>query len=120
MTPSELMQYLLFSAMLFVLGLFGALTRRNTVIVLLSIELMLNAANINLVALSRFLPGGAENARLPHPSLAGDFSATLGQTVALFTIAVAAAEVAVGLAALIAFYRLKASPNVDEMDSLKR
>ncbi|WP_440602851.1 NADH-quinone oxidoreductase subunit NuoK [Bacillus sp. GB_SG_008] len=88
---------------LFCIGLFGALTKRNTVIVLVCIELMLNAANLNLVAFSKL----------------GMFPNLKGQIFALFTMSVAAAEAAVGLAILIALYRNRATVNTDEMDSLK-
>lgn len=96
--------YLLLALMLFCLGLYGALTKRNAVAVLFSIELMLNAVNINLVAFSKF---GV------NPNL-------VGQVFSLFTIMVAAAEVAVGLAILIAIYRNRATVNVDDYDTLKR
>lgn len=88
---------------LFCLGLFGALTRRNIIIVLVCVELMLNAANINLVAFSRL---GAS------PNLDG-------QVFALFTITVAAAEIAVGLALLLAFFRLRQSSEVKDMNQNK-
>ena len=84
-----LAHYLFVSAVLFVLGLFGALTRRNVIGVLMSIELMFNAANINLVAFNRYL----------HPE------AVLGQAITIFTITVAAAEIVVGLALVLAIYR---------------
>jgi NADH-quinone oxidoreductase subunit K len=90
-------------AILFCIGLFGALTRRNLIIVLVSVELMLNAANINLVAFSRL---GAS------PNLDG-------QVFALFTITVAAAEIAVGLAMLLAFFRLRQSSEVRDMNESK-
>lgn len=96
--------YLLLALILFCIGLYGALTKRNTVIVLICIELMLNAANINLVAFSKL---GV------NPSLTG-------QIFSLFTISVAAAEAAVGVAILIAWYRHRQTVNVDEADSLKR
>lgn len=96
--------YLLVALILFCVGLYGALTKRNAVVVLLSIELMLNAVNINLVAFSKY---GL------HPGVTG-------QIFTLFSMTVAAAEVALGLAILIAFYRNKATVNVDEMDQLKR
>ncbi|QZA34329.1 NADH-quinone oxidoreductase subunit NuoK [Hydrogenibacillus sp. N12] len=107
---------LLFGAILFALGLYGALAQRNAVRVLLAVELMLIAGSLNVVALTRFLPAGAENRRLGHLPLAGDYAAALGQTTTLFFLAVAAAEVAIGLAAVIAAYRLRPTPNVDEMD----
>lgn len=96
--------YLLVALILFCVGLYGALTKRNAVVVLLSIELMLNAVNINLVAFSKY---GL------HPAVSG-------QIFTLFSMTVAAAEVALGLAILIALYRNKATVNVDEMDEMKR
>ena len=81
--------YLILSAVLFSIGLFGALTKRNAVIILMSIELMLNAANISLIAFSRFVA----------PAL------LTGQVFAIFVMVVAAAEVAVGLAIILAIYR---------------
>ncbi|WP_020061453.1 NADH-quinone oxidoreductase subunit NuoK [Bacillus sp. 123MFChir2] len=95
--------YLTLAIILFCIGLFGALTKRNTVIVFVCIELMLNAANLNLVAFSKL----------------GMFPNLKGQIFALFTMSVAAAEAAVGLAILIALYRNRATVNTDEMDSLK-
>lgn len=94
--------YLTLAIILFCIGLFGALTKRNTVIVLVCIELMLNAANLNLVAFSKL----------------GLFPNLTGQIFSLFTMAVAA-EAAVGLAILIALYRNRTTVQVDEMDTLK-
>jgi NADH-quinone oxidoreductase subunit K len=87
-------------AILFCLGLYGALTKRNLIIVLVSIELMLNAANINLVTFSRL----------------GVTPSLKGQIFSLFTITVAAAEVAVGLALLLAFFRLRKSTEVKDLN----
>ncbi|HAQ07340.1 MAG TPA: NADH-quinone oxidoreductase subunit NuoK [Bacillus bacterium] len=95
--------FLALALILFCIGLYGALTKRNTVIVLISIELMLNAANINLVTFSKY---GM------NPSITG-------QVFALFAIAIAAAEAAVGLAILIALYRNRKTVNIDEMNQLK-
>ncbi len=95
--------YLIVALILFCIGLFGALTKRNTIIVLICIELMLNAVNLNLVAFSKY---GA-NANIS------------GQVFSLFTITVAAAEVAVGMAILIALYRNKRNVNIDKMNTLK-
>jgi NADH-quinone oxidoreductase subunit K len=89
---------------LFCIGLFGVLTKRNAVIVLLSIELMLNAVNLNLVAFSKY----------------GIQPSFTGQMFSLFTMTVAAAEAAVGVAILISLYRARASVNVDEYDELRR
>jgi NADH-quinone oxidoreductase subunit K len=95
--------YLALAAILFSIGLYGVLTKRNAVMVLFSIELMLNAANINLVAFSKF----------------GLFPAVTGHIFTLFTITVAAAEAAVGIAILIALYRHRETAEADRYDSLK-
>jgi NADH:ubiquinone oxidoreductase subunit K len=92
---------LIFSAALFSIGVYGVLARRNGVLVLMSIELMLNAVNINLVAFSQALG-----------SLAG-------QVFALFVIAVAAAEVGIGLAIVFLIYRNRETINIDEVNLLK-
>ena len=102
MTP--LAGFLLVAAMLFAIGLAGALTRRNAILVLIGIELMLNAANLNLIAFWRF---GA------HPE------ELTGIMFAIFSIGVAAAEAAVGLALVIAIYRHYKTANIEEIDSLK-
>lgn len=96
--------YLILSAILFSVGLAGALTRRNSILVLVGIELMLNAANLNFIAFWRY---GA------------DANAITGVMVVLFSIAIAAAEAAVGLAMIIAVYRHYRSVNLDKADSLK-
>ncbi len=96
-------QFLVLAAALFSLGVYGLLTRRNAVMVLLSVELMLAAVNINFVAFDRMLAD----------DLAG------GQIFALFTIAVAAAEVGIGLAIILLIFRNRRSANVDELDLLK-
>lgn len=93
--------YAALSAIVFITGVVGVLIRRNIIIILLSIELMLNATNINFVAFSYYLQNVA------------------GQVFVFFTLTVAAAEVAVGLAIIIALYRSKASINVDEFQLLK-
>jgi NADH-quinone oxidoreductase subunit K len=95
--------FLALALILFCIGLYGALTKRNTVIVLISIELMLNAVNINLVTFSKY----------------GMSPSITGQIFALFAISVAAAEAAVGLAILISLYRSKKTVNIDEMDTMK-
>jgi len=94
-------QYVLLSAFLFCTGIYGVLARRNGVLVLMSIELMLNAVNINLVAFS---------ARLNDVA---------GQVFALFVIAIAAAEVGVGLAIVLLIYRNRVDVNLDEIDLMK-
>jgi NADH-quinone oxidoreductase subunit K len=98
LTSSHVM---IFSLMLFGVGVFGVLTRRNILIVLMSLELILNAANLNFVAFS-----------WAHPDLGG-------QVFALFVICVAAGEVAVGLAILITLFRNRDSVNVDDFHLLK-
>ena len=92
---------LLFSAFLFSAGVYGVLARKNAIIVFMAIELMLNAVNVNLVAFSAWL---------------GDLD---GQVFALFVIAVAAAEVGIGLAIVILLFRTRESINVDEVNLLK-
>ncbi len=96
--------YLLVGAFLFSAGLYGALARRNAIAILMSIELMLNAANINLVAFWRY--GEAAQTDLT------------GQVFAVMIIALAAAEAAVGLALIISVYRERKTVNVDELDLL--
>src|SRR5690606_39940716 len=93
-------QFLLLSSILFSIGVYGVIVRRNGVLVLMSIELLLNAVNINFVAFSTYW----------GPS---------GQVFALFDIAIAAAEVGVGLAIVLLIYRNRRSINVDELDELK-
>ena len=92
---------LAFSAVLFATGVYGVLARRNAVLVLMSIELMLNAVNVNLVAFSAYL------------------KQLTGQIFALFVITVAAAEVGIGLAIVILIYRNRETINVDEVNLLK-
>ena len=94
-------QFLLLSALLFAIGVYGVIARRNGVAVLMSIELILNAVNINLIAFS---------------AMHGDLS---GQVFALFIIAVAAAEVGVGLAIVLTIYRNRRSVDLDELDLMK-
>jgi len=97
----QLNYFLILSAFLFCTGVYGVLARRNGVLVLMSVELMLNAVNINLVAFSSQL----------HDAI--------GQVFAIFVIAVAAAEAAVGLGIILAFYRNKETVNIDEMNLMR-
>jgi len=106
--------YLAVSAALFCLGLLGVLTRRNAVNVLMGLELILNSANINLVAFSRYA-----KVDKALPALQQQASAMDGQLFAVFVIVIAAAEVAVALAIVLTLYRLKRTPNLDEATSLK-
>ncbi len=94
-------QFLLLAAVLFSLGVYGVLARRNAVLVLMSIELMLNAVNINLIAFGAFRAD------------------VTGQVFALFVIAIAAAEVGVGLAIVLLIFRNRASIDLDEVDLMK-
>jgi NADH-quinone oxidoreductase subunit K len=93
--------YLVLSTALFMIGVIGVLTRRNIIIVFMSIELMLNAVNINLIAFSHHLQN------------------VIGQVFAVFVICVAAAEAAVGLGIILAFYRNKETVNIDEMSLMR-
>ena len=93
--------YMLLSAALFIIGVVGVMVRKNIIIIFMSIELILNAVNINLVAFSAQLQNG------------------IGQVFAIFVIAVAAAEAAVGLGIILAFYRNKETLNIDEMNLMK-
>ncbi len=97
----QLNEFLILSAFLFCTGIYGVLARRNGVLVLMSVELMLNAVNINLIAFSAFTKNIS------------------GQVFALFVITIAAAEVGVGLAIVLLIYRNLHSPNLDEIDQLK-
>ena len=94
-------QFLVLAAVLFCIGVYGVLARRNGVLVLMSVELMLNAVNINLVAFSAYLHAAA------------------GQVFALFVITIAAAEVGVGLAIVLVIFRNKASIDIDHVDLMK-
>jgi NADH-quinone oxidoreductase subunit K len=96
--------YLGVSAALFALGMLCVLTRRNAVHVLMGVELILNAANVNLVSFSRYGTGAV---------------ALQGQLFAVFVIVIAAAEVAVALAIVLTLYRLRRTPNLDEADILR-
>jgi NADH:ubiquinone oxidoreductase subunit K len=101
MTP--LASCLLLAALLFAIGLAGALMRRNAILVLIGIELMLNAANLNFIAFWRYGP---------HPE------ALTGMMFVVFSIGVAAAEAAVGLALIISLYRHLKTTNIDEVNSM--
>ena len=98
-----LIWYLVLAAGLFSIGLFGVLVRRNAVAILLSVELMLNAVNINLVAFWRY----------------GDTALMAGQVFAIIVFAVAAAEVAVGLSLIYSIYRRRSTVIADELDLMK-
>jgi NADH-quinone oxidoreductase subunit K len=103
MTLLPLSHILIFSLLLFVIGLYGALVRRNIIGILISIELMLNAANINLIAFSKYT----------------SLSPETGQIFAIFVIAIAATAAAVGLAIVLALYRVRKTVYTDEVNLLK-
>ncbi len=106
MNDITLNHYLLVSGILFAIGLTGVIVRRNLIIIFMCLELMLSAANLTLVAFSRF--GTVDG--LPNYN---------GQVLVFFTITVAAAEVAVGLAIIVALYRARQTVHVEDLNSLK-
>ncbi len=97
----SLSSYLILSAVLFSIGVAGFLLRRNTIVIFMSVELMLNAANLAFIAFSRFL------------------NSMNGQIIVVFVMSVAAAEAAIGLAIILAMYRTKKTVNADEMSLMK-
>jgi NADH-quinone oxidoreductase subunit K len=103
----DLSKFLVVGALLFIIGVAGVLTRRNIIVIFMSIELILNAANLNFIAMSRYLQE------------TGNVNAFAGQIFAVFVIVVAAAEAAIGLGIVIALYRNKETIWVDEIDLLK-
>jgi NADH-quinone oxidoreductase subunit K len=103
----DLSKFLVIGALLFIIGVAGVLTRRNIIVIFMSIELILNAANLNFIAFSRYLQD------------TGNVNAVAGQIFAVFVIVVAAAEAAIGLGIVIALYRNKETIWVDEIDLLK-
>ncbi len=106
-THPDLSKFLVIGALLFIIGVAGVLTRRNIIVIFMSIELILNAANLNFIAMSRYLQD------------TGNVNAVAGQIFAVFVIVVAAAEAAIGLGIVIALYRNKETIWVDEIDILK-
>lgn len=103
----DLSKFLVIGALLFIIGVAGVLTRRNIIVIFMSIELILNAANLNFIAFSR------------HLETTGNVNAVAGQIFTVFVIVVAAAEAAIGLGIVIALYRNKETIWVDEIDLLK-
>jgi NADH:ubiquinone oxidoreductase subunit K len=103
----DLSKFLVIGALLFIIGVAGVLTRRNIIVIFMSIELILNAANLNFIAFSRYLQE------------TGSVNALAGQVFTVFVIVVAAAEAAIGLGIVIALYRNKETIWVDEIDLLK-
>jgi NADH-quinone oxidoreductase subunit K len=107
MTPITLDHYLAVSGLLFGLGLLGVVTRRNLLVIYMCLELMLNAANLALVAMSRYMPAPTGGSNLD------------GQIMVFFIITVAAAEVSVGLALIVALYRRRQTAHVEDLTSLR-
>jgi NADH:ubiquinone oxidoreductase subunit K len=103
----DLSKFLIIGALLFAIGVAGVLTRRNIIIIFMSIELILNAANLNFIAFSRYLQD------------VGNVNAVAGQVFTVFIIVVAAAEAAIGLGLVIALYRNRGTIFVDKIDLLK-
>ena len=103
----DLSKFLVIAALLFVIGVAGVLTRRNIIVIFMSIELILNAANLNFIAFTRYLQD------------TGNLNAVAGQVFTIFIIVVAAAEAAIGLGLVIALYRNKETIFVDKIDLLK-
>jgi len=103
----DLSKFLVIAALLFIIGVAGVLTRRNIIVIFMSIELILNAANLNFIAFSM------------HLQETGNVNAIAGQIFTVFVIVVAAAEAAIGLGIVIALYRNKETIWVDEIDLLK-
>ena len=103
----DLSKFLVIAALLFIIGVAGVLSRRNIIVIFMSIELILNAANLNFIAFSRYLQD------------IGSINAVAGQVFTVFIIVVAAAEAAIGLGIVIALYRNKETIWVDEIDLLK-
>src|ERR687883_524744 len=106
-THPDLSKFLVIGALLFIIGVAGVLTRRNIIVIFMSIELILNAANLNFVAFSRYLQE------------TGSVNAVAGQVFTVFIIVVAAAEAAIGLGLVIALYRNRETIFVDKIDLLK-
>ena len=103
----DLSKFLVIAALLFVIGVAGVLTRRNIIVIFMSIELILNAANLNFIVFSRYLQA------------TGSMNAVAGQVFTVFIIVVAAAEAAIGLGIVIALYRNRETIFVDKIDLLK-
>jgi NADH:ubiquinone oxidoreductase subunit K len=103
----DLAKFLVIGALLFIIGVAGVLTRRNIIVIFMSVELILNAANLNFIAFSRYL------------QLTGNQNAVAGQVFTVFIIVVAAAEAAIGLGIVIALYRNRETIFLDKIDLLK-
>jgi len=113
-------RFLILSAVLFAIGLYGVLTKRNAITILMSLEVMFNAVNVAAVAMSRYIASAALRA---DQSATGDSVVQMlltGQVFAMFVIAVAAAEVALGLAIVIAVYRHRETVDITQVNLMRR
>ncbi len=107
----ELAHLQVVSAALFTIGIYGVLARRSAVLILMSIELMLNAVNINLIGFATFVDFGGVDS--------GGAERALGQVLIIFVITIAAAELALAIAIILRLYRNRSSVNIDEIDLMK-
>ncbi len=113
-------RFLILSAVLFAIGLYGVLTKRNAITVLMSLEVMFNAVNVAAVSMSRYIAPASLRA---DPYAIGDSAVQMlltGQVFAMFVIAVAAAEVALGLAIVIAVYRYRETVDITQVNLMRR
>ncbi|MFZ4506451.1 MAG: NADH-quinone oxidoreductase subunit NuoK [Fimbriimonas sp.] len=114
MNGVPLVAYLLLGMFLFTVGVVGVVVRRNPLVIFMSIELMLNAVNLTFLAFARYQPSP-----VPVMEIERQSSMMAGQMMVIFVMAVAAAEVAVGLGIIMAIFRLRNSVDIDEMNLLK-
>jgi NADH:ubiquinone oxidoreductase subunit K len=117
MVPLE--HVLVFSAIMFCIGLYGVMARRNAVLVLMAIELMLNAVAINLVAFASRATTGLQAAGTAAGAAGADPMQFSGLVFAVFVITIAAAELGLGLAIVLRVYRMRTSVNVDDLDFMR-
>jgi NADH-quinone oxidoreductase subunit K len=114
MTGVPLVAYLTLGLLLFSIGVVGVIIRRNPIVIFMCIEMMLNAVNLTFLAFSKYMPS-----RLPTGNLMTTEASMSGQVMVIFVMAVAAAEVAVGLGIIMAIFRLRQDIDIDEMNLLR-
>ena len=114
MTGDPLVAYLTLGLLLFSIGVVGVIIRRNPIVIFMCIEMMLNAVNLTFLAFSKYMPS-----RLPTGNLMTTEASMSGQVMVIFVMAVAAAEVAVGLGIIMAIFRLRQDIDIDEMNLLR-
>jgi NADH-quinone oxidoreductase subunit K len=114
MTGVPLVAYLTLGLLLFSIGVVGVIIRRNPIVIFMCIEMMLNAVNLTFLAFSKYMPS-----RLPTGDLMTTEASMSGQVMVIFVMAVAAAEVAVGLGIIMAIFRLRQDIDIDEMNLLR-